>query len=1215
MVCTRCSVFGMVALGMVSSCATLGATFHNVDVGGKSVYEITTWNNAAAWQENAVPGLQAGDDIVFPDVWCGYYQLVNFPAASTTNLHYGAISGSETTMLRIPVRDHADLTVDDPSGYRGAWTFAGHSAFTVGSGAASRPIVRQLSVASGLELVADPAKAEEVIVSNLVSRGQLVKTGAAPLAVGATAGVDSSLLVREGAVRILARPVTREAACTAALAKAFIHIDASDASTRTVDGSGRVTRIDDVRGNGRYAVPPTIRRDGKTAYTFAIPGPRLETNAQNGRAVLDFGPLTATTPTYDANNTCTGVTFPNGYPADHGSAALVFSARAARVREVFIVAADYAAQGPFMSFAPDCHNWEFSRDTSGYLFSRGGGLAAGNLAWGCARGGDIRLNGGRILNTFNVAGTDFKLISYALLPYAEVDGVYTPVAGLCYRTDSDFGGLKIGEFLAFTENLSEVERASVCRHLVEKWGLEPRGMPAFQSVAAAGTAEIATETGGEVRVPEIHASGEGVVKKGEGDLAVEGLLGRAAVRVEEGNFIYSGALAPSANPQPATGAYRHFDASDAGSIVSEGGAVTRWNDTRGAEKGCAVTITSDLCKQKVAYGAPTVLADTLNGRAVLDFGTWSASAASYANGAGMVFEQTTTNVPNVRTGFLVASRKSGMAFLLGGTTDYGFHPTFNRFLTLSYAAAPLLAGRWFVNGVPCDITTHYLLDSGSDFALYTFEATEKVIAENFGADRMKDGPVRLGGIRLGEVILYDRALTAQERIDTEAYLLKRWFAQTHPCSQHALTVVDTTAGAHFTKTGSGTLSVDAFSGAGSVHVAEGMLKAEGNCTALLSGAALHLDASAADTVTVADDATYGKVVTEWRDVRDSAPLKAVPFTVADQLKPPAWQTDGTAYGLTAGMPYVSCRSHVTFNAATALHDASAFYLADGSGAKSPLKTVREGFAVVRLRHTQFLFGDVSAYHFHRNDSGPLLNKTYAHVSIKSNAVWHADADVVDGFVWNPTTNGASSPFYVISFGITNAASSAVTVGQLGRDRGAGSRVGGIDYAEVILFDKTLSSVERLALQGMLVKKWKGLSMPSFATPAALEVAAGATADFGAQTLPLAAVQGSGTVKAAALSGVNALNAVWRGVGQVDHLTVQGAVTLAATGTITLDWTGMGPVTEEDVPVLAATSVANPSVLAAWTIQTPTAKMHFLPVCEGGAICLRAVRTGTSIIFR
>ena len=355
-------------------------------------------------------------------------------------------------------------------------------------------------------------------------------------------------------------------------------------------------------------------------------------------------------------------------------------------------------------------------------------------------------------------------------------------------------------------------------------------------------------------------------------------------------------------------------------------------------------------------------------------------------------------------------------------------------------------------------------------------------------------------------------------------------------------------------------------------------------------------------------------MSEWRDVRANAPLKALPFT--ERLKPPAWQADGTAYGLEDGMPSVSCRGYATYHETTDLHDSAAFYLADSEGNEKSLTAIREGFAVVRFKASEFLFGDKSAYHFHRANDSSLLHQTYASASLKSNAVWRADADVIDSSTWNPSASGANSPFYVVSFAITNAASTGVTVGQLGRDRRKDCRVGGIDYAEVILFEKTLSEVGRLAVQGMLAKKWKGIAVDAFAhVPAVLEVSAGATADFGAQTVSLAAVEGAGTVKAAALTGLNRLDANWRGVGDVDHLTVQGAVTLAASGTVGLSWAGRGPVENEEIPVLTATSVANPSALGGWTLQTPETKMRFRLVCRGGTVYLCALSPGLQIIFR
>ena len=112
--------------------------------------------------------------------------------------------------------------------------------------------------------------------------------GAAPSAAQVVyASTPASIVATEGTVQMsLVDDAARPALDTSS--KTFIHIDASDLSTVSyttdANGSKRVSKLADPRGNGLYAAVPASNNPG---YGCALP--TLRVGALNGRNVLDLG--------------------------------------------------------------------------------------------------------------------------------------------------------------------------------------------------------------------------------------------------------------------------------------------------------------------------------------------------------------------------------------------------------------------------------------------------------------------------------------------------------------------------------------------------------------------------------------------------------------------------------------------------------------------------------------------------------------------------------------------------------------------------------------------------------------------------------------------------------------------------------------------------------------------------------------------------------------
>ena len=701
------------------------------------------WSTAGIWKDGYVPA--ADDDVGFPTK-PARTMTVRLP--SVDGFRLGTVTGTAGFRLRPASGFTGGFSLGEAGGFLGTFRLSHRNELTF---AADGTSVNRLIANGGPHL----AVASGGAVSNLFGSGMAVKTGAGVLAFGRTSGA-ASLTVEGGSVAFSGR---KEVAAADVLAKATLHLDASDAESLTFGDDGRVKGWRNLAGSGG-AVLPTI--GSGVAAGKAYSGPLCVGGYQNGLPVLDFGPF------------CDAAAKD---PRAVGSASMEFP-RDVFTKTYFIVAADRDArpeqfQQVFGDF--DDARWQRTAD---------GGLFAAETEPGTDEG-DVTVDGEQVLPTHPLEGTRLKVI--AIRSRLGEIGTYCPVGALANFQHRYSGGLRVGEVLRFSERLSDAEMDAVNRYLVGKWipGGKVRDLDTL--VLGAGASGEVGVAAGDFAVRRLVVDGGRLVKTGNGRLLADAVVSPdgcpLAVEVRGGDFAACSA-GRTAQAAVAGDVLCHFDASAGPFVFEEGTSVVRWGDVRGNGHP-----QMEACRSfpkggaQVACRLPTVVPNALNGRSVVDFGARSSvtydSAETIAKSAGMSLAPMPAR-RLVREGFYVARKTSGSnTFPLGSSRNYDFHPgDWGILASRVYASEHLLGGFWTVDGRPVDPCVVNTADNA--FHLVHFVAAGKVDVTAFALDR---GGENLGGVQLAEAVLYDHELTTEERLATERALMSKWLDGTPPYAE------------------------------------------------------------------------------------------------------------------------------------------------------------------------------------------------------------------------------------------------------------------------------------------------------------------------------------------------------------------------------------------------------------------------------------------------
>jgi hypothetical protein len=208
----------------------------------------------------------------------------------------------------------------------------------------------------------------------------------------------------------------------------------------------------------------------------------------------------------------------------------------------------------------------------------------------------------------------------------------------------------------------------------------------------------------------------------------------------------------AATPAPAlVSGLKLWVKADAG-VVSSGGFVSTWQDQSGS---------GNHLIQATAANQPQLVAAQANGFPVLRF-----------DGAGD-FMSFTTRLTTIRSVFWVVKRAAaatpGYRFLLGDPTNYHFCPdATTKIWTASYASPSILNGETRLNGTLVNGTT---TDRPTALSVLSLVTTGDVTAGTFSKDRTSD--YSWWG-DLAELIVFDRAVTPDERDAVESYLATKY---------------------------------------------------------------------------------------------------------------------------------------------------------------------------------------------------------------------------------------------------------------------------------------------------------------------------------------------------------------------------------------------------------------------------------------------------------
>ena len=285
------------------------------------------------------------------------------------------------------------------------------------------------------------------------------------------------------------------------------------------------------------------------------------------------------------------------------------------------------------------------------------------------------------------------------------------------------------------------------------------------------------------------------------------------------------------------------------------------------------------------------------------------------------------------------------------------------------------------------------------------------------------------------------------------------------------------SGGTLEKTGAGRLELGLTSGRQHVYLKEGTLSLDGDflgLDAVIAKAAVHLDASATNTITTSVDGDGLDAVQRWDDVRRNGAYAEAPTY--------AYPPDGaykqhfcsfTRPGFLLKNCSPTALPMVSFGASKPEQVARLGPTNCVLKMNRDLKGVRTAIYVAHTPVTGSgctILGDDGTYHFASEGSKLFAGTTATSYTGKDGPWRTVDGEILFNGVRKDSTDldaASTTNAYVMCLTPTNV----TEVGLLGRDRYYMARSGGSRLGEVLLFTNSLTRTERAAIVKHLMAKW------------------------------------------------------------------------------------------------------------------------------------------------
>ena len=749
---------GLLAFCTATATATTGVWTNTAASGN--------WADAKNWENAYVPA-NAGDSASFPsdvpttDAAVNPIRTITMPDANMTN---DVISGTAGNTLVAPAATGArTYSFLDATDFAGTFKLGYPKTISFRASSSQDSHVQRI-YADGKPMVEVPNADGTLEATSIYGNALFDKSGSGTLRIVSGGGAQARINIRDAStVELVGEPSDMDVDSLDGIPAPSSWFDASVAASITTNAEGEVTKWADKRdalagtSSRRYLAQCTDHN----SVVHSLP--TVVANAANDLAAVDFGAVGS------------GIALKLNNEYGNGGAA-----------ELYIAYANNSDTQHAVLWGDTLNKKYNGNITSGddvALFSGDVGPQV--------RNGEIRHDGERIWwNETRSPRGGFHVLSISN------SGSGHRFNSLGYQRGGGTGGAKVGEAIVFGSHLTADQRRRVISYLQNKWckGDKCRSWE-FGGTQLAANATLRVPAQRTARVKAISTSAAKTLTVAGSGILETSLLGTPPKGQRSIKSGESGVKWNTAEPMPvsiSTGAtlrivpgvaadaepalpanpYVHLDASDSSTLTIADGAITEWRDVRSGSSMKMVGANSPVLLEGEMNGKPVVSTKGLSNNninsAYFDLYSGSSAVSMYTANCREAF---------VACRYATAGNESGRAMVLGNS---------NRRTFLPWGYGGLLTGSYESNketnegSVPENVDNYVALDGvAADPRTYVMITNDVVLSLAFRGKQTwntlsRRGNVESGGVRYGEVVVYDRSLTPEERRNAEAYLLKKW---------------------------------------------------------------------------------------------------------------------------------------------------------------------------------------------------------------------------------------------------------------------------------------------------------------------------------------------------------------------------------------------------------------------------------------------------------